>query len=41
MDTTEELHGTYFYGEIANLSAGELFSEFLWIRLIKSLALKT
>lgn len=28
MDTTEELHGTYFYGEIANLSAGELF---FWI----------
>lgn len=25
MDTTEELKGTYFYGGLSNLSAGELF----------------
>jgi len=28
MDTTEQLNGTYFYGGLANLSAGELF---FWI----------
>lgn len=25
MDTTEELNGTYFYHELVNISAGELF----------------
>lgn len=25
MDTTEELNGTYFYGGLSNLSAGELY----------------
>ncbi|MDR7342478.1 hypothetical protein J2X14_000866 [Pantoea alhagi] len=25
MDTTEQLNGTYFYGGLSNLSAGELF----------------
>jgi len=28
MDTTEQLNGTYFYGGLSNLSAGELF---FWI----------
>lgn len=28
MDTTEQLNGTYFYGGLTNLSAGELF---FWI----------
>lgn len=28
MDTTEELNGTYFYHELVNISAGELF---FWI----------
>ncbi|WP_333897785.1 STM2901 family protein [Mixta calida] len=32
MDTTEELHGTYFYGGLNNLSSGELF---FWIFLDK------
>ncbi|MGD8163395.1 STM2901 family protein [Pantoea sp. FN0307] len=30
MDTTEQLGGTYFYGGLANLSAGELF---FWIMI--------
>ena len=30
MDTTEQLNGTYFYGGLANLTAGELF---FWIMI--------
>ena len=30
MDTTEELNGTYFYGGLTNLSAGELY---FWIAI--------
>lgn len=30
MDTTEQLNGTYFYGGLSDLSAGELFSG-LWL----------
>lgn len=30
MDTTEQLHGTYFYGGLTNLSAGELY---FWIMI--------
>lgn len=29
MDTVEELNGTYFYKGVANISAGELFLDFL------------
>ena len=32
MDTTEQLNGTYFYGGLPNLTAGELF---FWIFLDK------
>lgn len=28
MDTVEELNGIYFYKGVANILAGELFSEF-------------
>lgn len=32
MDTVEELNGTYFYKGVANISAGELFSGFFYMK---------
>jgi len=32
MDTVEELNGTYFYKGVANISAGEIFSEFFYMK---------